>query len=282
MEVEFTKMHGTGNDYVYVSCLEKDLPDPGPFSTFVSDRHFGIGSDGLVLILPSSVADYRMRMFNADGSEGLMCGNAIRCVGKFVYDRGLSRKTSLGIETMSGVRRLSLFAEGGLVREVEVDMGEAILEPSRIPVRSDLPRFVDRPVLVAGKEYGITCVSMGNPHAVVFVDRTEALDVEGIGPAFERHELFPDRINTEFVEVLSPERIRMRVWERGSGETMACGTGACAAVVATCLNGRCGRGVPVAVELRGGTLAVTYGEDGTVLMRGPATTVFDGVISYGP
>jgi diaminopimelate epimerase len=280
MEVKFTKMHGIGNDYVYVSCLEKELPDPGRFSTFVSDRHFGIGSDGLVLILPSAVADYRMRMFNADGSEGLMCGNAIRCVAKYLYDRGISRETKLDIETMSGIRHLSLFAEGALVREVEVDMGEAILEPSRIPVRSELDRFVDRPVLVDGKEYRITCVSMGNPHAVTFVDRTEGLDLEGLGPSFERHELFPDRINTEFVEVLSPERIRMRVWERGSGETMACGTGACAAVVASCLNGRCGRGHPVVVELRGGPLAITYREDGTVLMRGPATTVFDGVIDF--
>jgi diaminopimelate epimerase len=280
MEVKFTKMHGTGNDYVYVSCLERELPDPERFSTFISDRHFGIGSDGLVLILPSAVADYRMRMFNADGSEGLMCGNAIRCVGKYLYDRGISRETDLDIETVSGVKHLSLIAEGALVREVEVDMGAAILESSRIPVRSELERFVDRPVLVDGKEYRITCVSMGNPHAVTFVDRTEGLDLEGIGPYFERHELFPDRINTEFVEVLSPERLRMRVWERGSGETMACGTGACAAVVASCLNGRCRRGHPVVVELRGGLLAITYREDGTVLMRGPATTVFDGIIDF--
>ena len=280
MEVKFTKMHGLGNDYVYVSCLDRELPDPERFATFVSDRHCGIGSDGLVLILPSKVADFRMRMFNADGSEGRMCGNAIRCIGKYLYDRGISRESNLDIETMSGVRHISLIAEGAFVREVEVDMGTAILKPSLIPVRSDLERFIDQPVMVDGREYRITCVSMGNPHAVVFVDKTEALDLEAIGPSFERHELFPDRINTEFVEVLSPNRIRMRVWERGSGETMACGTGACAAVVALCVNGRCSRGVSVAVELRGGRLAITYREDGTVLMRGSATTVFDGIIDF--
>ena len=280
MEIRFTKMQGLGNDYIYISCLEKELPNPEKFSIFASDRHFGIGSDGLVLIMPSKVADYRMRMFNADGSEGKMCGNAIRCVGKYLYDRGITRKTALDIETASGNRRLSLFPEGGLVREVEVDMGKAILEPRLIPIRSELERFVDRPVAVDGKEYRLTGVSMGNPHAVAFVDSTEGLDLERMGPKFERHELFPDRINTEFVQVLSDRRIRMRVWERGSGETMACGTGACASVVASCLNGKCRRGEAVAVELRGGELSITYREDGTVLMRGSATTVFDGVIEF--
>lgn len=276
--VPFSKMHGAGNDYIYVDCLSRALSDPGTFSRAVSHRRFGIGSDGLVLILPSAQGDFRMRIFNADGSEAMMCGNAIRCVGKFVYDKGLTGKRQLTIETASGLKRLELRVRDGKVYAVLVDMGKAVLRPRDIPMDADGEDFVDRPVTVNGVERRLTCVSMGNPHAVLFVDDPAVLDLERMGPHFERHPLFPNRVNTEFVRVFLPEHIRMRVWERGSGETLACGTGACASVVACVLNGKCKRDARVRVELRGGELYITWRSDGTVLMEGPATHVFDGVI----
>jgi len=276
--VAFSKMHGAGNDYVYVDCIAQTLQNPEVFSRAVSPRHFGIGADGLVLILPSAQGDFRMRMFNADGSEGKMCGNAIRCVGKYVYDRGLTPKKELQIETASGLKRLRLRVRQGLVASVEVEMGKAELCPRRIPMHAQGEDFVNRPVLVEGVERRLTGVSMGNPHAVEFVEDADALDLRRLGPPLERHPLFPQRVNAEFVQVLRPGHLRMRVWERGSGETLACGTGACAAVVAGVLGGCCQRDSRVLVELRGGSLQITWRKDGQELMEGPATHVFDGTI----
>lgn len=281
MRVAFSKMQGIGNDYVYVDGTKTTLPDPARFSERISDRHFGIGADGLILILPSDQADFKMRIFNADGSEGMMCGNGIRCVGKFVYDRGLTQKTDLSVETRSGIKRLTLFPDAsGAVQRVRVEMGKAILNPAEIPVRSALARFVDQPVTVDGREYRMTCVSMGNPHAVVFCDDAASLPLEKIGPSFEHHSLFPNRVNTEFVRPIDAHTIAMRVWERGSGETFACGTGACASVVASVLNGYCRRDEDVTVHLRGGDLTICYQTDGGVRMTGPAAHVFDGAIDF--
>lgn len=274
----FSKMHGCGNDYVYVNCFEQEIKEPERVSEIISDRHFGIGSDGLILILPSKTADCRMRMFNADGSEGKMCGNGIRCVAKYVYDFGVVQKDTITVETLSGIKTLRLHAQNGRVDTVEVDMGEAILEPARIPVASKLERFINQPVEVNGETVALTAVSMGSPHAVVYVGDVHALDLPAIGPGFERHPLFPDRVNTEFIRVVDSTHLEMRVWERGSGETLACGTGACAAVVASVLNGYCRQGEPVFVKLLGGELKITYLTDGRVLMEGPATHVFDGEI----
>lgn len=275
--LKFTKMHGIGNDYVYVNCFKETVSDPEKLSIFVSDRHFGVGSDGLVLIMPSDKADFRMRMFNADGSEGMMCGNATRCIGKYVYDNGMTDKTDITLETKSGIKRLKLFVKDGKVETVLVDMGKAIIKPADIPVRSELDTFISQKITVNGKEETVTCVSMGNPHCVLFTDTpVDTIELEKIGPYFENHELFPERINTEFANVLNDHTVKMRVWERGSGETWACGTGACATAVAACLNGYCKQGEEITLKLRGGDLAITYNEDGTVLMRGPAAKVFDG------
>lgn len=275
--LKFTKMHGIGNDYVYVNCFKETVSDPEKLSIFVSDRHFGVGSDGLVLIMPSDKADFRMRMFNADGSEGMMCGNATRCIGKYVYDNGMTDKTDITLETKSGIKRLKLFVKDGKVETVLVDMGKAIIKPADIPVRSELDTFISQKITVNGKEETVTCVSMGNPHCVLFTDTpVDTIELEKIGPYFENHELFPERINTEFANILDDHTVKMRVWERGSGETWACGTGACAAAVAACLNGYCKQGEEITLKLRGGDLAITYNEDGTVLMRGPAAKVFDG------
>ncbi len=274
--MKFTKMHGIGNDYIYVNCFEEKIENPEQVSIYVSDRHKGIGSDGLVMIMPSDKADFRMRIFNADGSEAMMCGNATRCIGKYVYDKGLTTKTEITLETNSGIKYLTLFPENGKVEFVEVDMGKAILVPKDIPVKSDKERFIAEPVTVDGKEYKITCVSMGNPHAIVYLDGVSELPLEKMGPYFENHELFPDRINTEFIEVIDSKNLNMRVWERGSGETFACGTGACASVVASVLNGYCNKGEEVTVHLRGGDLRITYNEDETVIMKGPATLICDG------
>lgn len=274
--MRFTKMHGIGNDYIYVNCFEEKVENPEKVSIYVSDRHKGIGSDGLVLIMPSDKADFRMRIFNADGSEAMMCGNATRCIGKYVYDKGLTQKTEITLETNSGIKHLKLFPENGKVEHVEVDMGKAILVPKDIPVNSDKERFISEPVEVDGKEYKITCVSMGNPHAIVYLDGINDLDLEKIGPSFENHVLFPDRINTEFIEVKDSTNLNMRVWERGSGETFACGTGACASVVASVLNGFCKNDEEVTVHLRGGDLRITYCSDGTVIMKGPAALICDG------
>ncbi len=272
--LRFAKMEGLGNDYVYVEELGKPMRNAPEVARRISDRHFGIGSDGLVLIGDSDKADFRMRMFNADGSEAEMCGNAIRCVGKYVHDRGLATKTALVIETLAGLRNLKLTLTGDTVSSVRVDMGKAILAPAAIPVDAEGKDFIDREITVGGKSYRGTAVSVGNPHIVIPVPSVDGLDLEAIGPLFECHALFPKRINTEFVQVLSRQAVRMRVWERGSGETLACGTGACATAVACVLNGWTER--TVTVKLLGGDLVIEWAEDGTIFMTGPATHVFDG------
>lgn len=276
--MKFTKMHGCGNDYVYVNCLKERVENPSEVAKLVSDRHFGIGSDGLILIKPSDVADFEMDMYNADGSQGAMCGNGIRCVAKYVYDYGLTDKTSISVNTKSGIKYLELTIEDGKAALIRVNMGAPILEAAQIPVISDNKQVIDEPILVEGKEYHMTCVSMGNPHAVVYMDDVEQLNIEEIGPKFEKHQRFPDRVNTEFVKVLDKNTVQMRVWERGSGETLACGTGACAVAVATILN-KLTDGDQVTVHLLGGTLQIAWDRDeNLVYMTGPATTVYDGEI----
>ena len=277
--MKFSKMHGISNDYVYVNGFVEDVPEPEKVSIFVSDRRCGIGSDGLILILPSEVADCRMRMFNADGSEGMMCGNGIRCVGKYAFDHGIVNKPELSVETKSGIKYITLTVENGKAVSATVDMGKAILKPREIPVDADGEDFVGRTISVAGKDYTATCVSMGNPHCIIFMDEDPmGLELEKIGPDFENHKLFPERINTEFVKVLGENTLFMRVWERGSGETFACGTGACAVAVAAVLNGYCKRDEEITVKLRGGDLHIVWKSDGTVMMTGTATHVFDGEI----
>lgn len=277
INMKFTKMQGCGNDYIYVNCFEETIENPKDTAKKVSDVHFGIGSDGLILIRPSEVADFRMSMYNADGSEGKMCGNGIRCVAKYVYDFGLTEKTTITIETLSGIKTLKLSVNDGKVQSVRVDMGKAILESRNIPaIYEGKDIIVNEPVNIDGNEYKITCVSMGNPHCITFVEDVKAIDIERKGPRFENHEMFPDRVNTEFIHVIDRTHIDMRVWERGSGETLACGTGACAAVVACVLNGLTDR--KVTVHLLGGDLDIEYIEDGTVYMTGPATVVCTGEI----
>lgn len=275
MKLRFTKMHGCGNDYVYVNCFEEEVKDPVSLSIAISDRHFGVGGDGLVLICPSDRADAKMRMFNADGSEGKMCGNAIRCVGKYLYDHGIVRKTTVTIETLSGIKTLELFLKDGKADSAQANMGPAILIPSEIPVNLPGEQAVAVPVKIAGEEHTITCVSMGNPHCIVFGGDPYELDLPKIGPLFENDPLFPERVNTEFIEVLDDHTLNMRVWERGSGETWACGTGACAAAVAAVLNGFCKKGKDISVRLRGGELTIRY-TDEAVFMTGKATEVFHG------
>lgn len=273
--MKFTKMHGCGNDYVYVNLFEEQLTDPSKLSIAVSDRHFGIGSDGLITIGPSESADFRMRIYNADGSEAEMCGNGIRCVAKYVYDHGMTDKTELTVESGAGIKTLSLVIEDGRVAQVRVDMGEPLLAPEEIPVAASGERVVDEPIVVGEKEWRMTCVSMGNPHAVVFVEDAETFPIEQYGPQFEHHERFPRRTNTEFVQVHSRSEVSMRVWERGSAETWACGTGACATVMACILNGYTDR--EVLVHLRGGDLVIAYDpKQNRVYMTGPATEVFSG------
>lgn len=275
--MKFTKMQGLGNDYVYVNCMEQMVEDAAETARRVSDRHFGIGSDGLILICPSDKADFEMRMYNADGSRGEMCGNGIRCVGKYVYDYGLTDKTSLSVETLGGIKHLFLEVEDGKVSLVKVDMGSAILEPEKIPVTAEGSRVVDEPLCVDGKTFRMTCVSMGNPHAVIYVDDVQGMDLEKTGPSFENHERFPNRINTEFAHVLDRNTVEMRVWERGSGETLACGTGACAVAVASILNGYTED--QVTVRLLGGDLKIEWDREANkVYMTGPAEVVFDGEI----
>ena len=275
--MKFTKLHGCGNDYVYVNCFKEKIKNPAKVAEFVSDRHFGIGSDGLILICPSDVADFRMAMYNADGSEGKMCGNGVRSIAKYVYDYGLTDKTQISIETLGGIKYLDLTIEDGKVSLVKVNMGSPILEPAQIPILSDKEQVVNEPFMVNGKEYHMTGVSMGNPHAVVFVEDTASLDLAKIGPDFENHELFPERINTEFVQVLNRKEINMRVWERGSGETLACGTGTCACAVACVLNDKTDNEIDV--HVLGGTLHIEYDQkENIVWMTGPATVVFDGEI----
>ncbi len=279
MKINFTKMHGIGNDYVYVNCMEKELENPGEISIAVSPRHFSVGSDGLIMICHSDVADAKMRMFNADGSEGKMCGNGIRCVGKYLYDKGIVNKTDITVETLSGIKKLKLNIVNGKADTICVDMGKAILDPKEIPVIAD-DIMINKPVMVNGKEYKLTAVSMGNPHAVCFVDDVDSLDLEKIGPDFENLSIFPERVNTEFVKVIDDKTLRMRVWERGSGETFACGTGTCATVVAACLNGICKKDTDVTVHLIGGDLIIRYCEDGTAFMTGKAETAYEGVFEY--
>jgi diaminopimelate epimerase len=276
--MKFTKMHGCGNDYVYVNLFEEKVENPAEVSIKVSDRHFGIGSDGLITIGPSDKADFRMHIYNADGSEAEMCGNGIRCVAKYVYDHHLTDKTEITVETGAGILTLILFPKDGKVEQVRVDMGEPILEPSQIPVVADGDKVIDEPIEVGGKTWNMTCVSMGNPHAVVFVDDTANFPLETYGPLFENHERFPKRTNTEFVQIISRTEANMRVWERGSAETWACGTGTCACVMACILNGKTED--KVLVHLRGGDLTIEYDrESNRVFMTGPATEVFSGEIA---
>ena len=275
--MRFTKMHGCGNDYVYVNLFEEQLENPAKVSIKVSDRHFGIGSDGLITIGPSDKADFRMRIYNADGSEAEMCGNGIRCVAKYVYDHKLTDKTEISVETGAGIKYLTLFVDNNKVCNVRVDMGEPILTPAEIPVIADGDKVIDEPIEVGGKTWSMTCVSMGNPHAVVFVDDTASFPLETYGPLFENHERFPKRTNTEFVQIISRTEANMRVWERGSAETWACGTGTCACVMACILNGKTED--KVLVHLRGGNLTIEYDrESNHVFMTGPATEVFSGEI----
>lgn len=270
-------MHGCGNDYVYVNLFEEKVENPAEVSIKVSDRHFGIGSDGLITIGPSDKADFRMHIYNADGSEAEMCGNGIRCVAKYVYDHKLTDKTEITVETGAGILTLILFPKDGKVEQVRVDMGEPILEPSQIPVVAKGDKVIDEPIEVGGKTWNMTCVSMGNPHAVVFVDDTASFPLETYGPLFENHERFPKRTNTEFVQIISRTEANMRVWERGSAETWACGTGTCACVMACILNGKTED--KVLVHLRGGDLTIEYDrESNHVFMTGPATEVFSGEI----
>lgn len=270
-------MHGLGNDYVYVNCFEEKIDNPQAVARFVSDRHFGIGSDGLIMINPSKTADFEMEMYNADGSRGEMCGNGIRCVAKYVYDYGLTDKTQISVETLGGIKYLDLTVEDGKVSLVKVDMGKPELEADLIPIISEREQVIDEPIEVDGKEYHMTGVSMGNPHAVIYVDDVKGLDLEKIGPKFENHERFPKRINTEFVHCIDRQTVEMRVWERGSGETLACGTGACAVAVSSILNNL--TDTQVTVKLLGGDLQIEWDrEKDRVFMTGPATVVFDGVI----
>ena len=274
--MKFTKMQGLGNDYVYVNCFEEKIDNPPELARRISDRHFGVGSDGLIMINPSDRADFEMEMYNADGSRGEMCGNGIRCVAKYVYDYGLTDKTDISVGTLGGIKYLELTVVDGKVRTVKVDMGKPELEPQKIPVKADGDKAVDEPILVGGEEYRMTCVSMGNPHAVVFVGcDVRDFPLEEIGPKFESHERFPNRVNTEFVRVIDRHTAEMRVWERGSGETLACGTGACAVAVACVLNGLTED--EVTVRLLGGDLQIRWDrEKDTVYMTGPAEIVFDG------
>ena len=275
--MKFTKMHGLGNDYVYVNCFEEKIDNPPAVARFVSDRHFGIGSDGLIMINPSQKADFEMEMYNADGSRGEMCGNGIRCVAKYVYDYGLTDKTQISVETLGGIKYLDLTVEDGKVSLVKVDMGKPELKADLIPILSEREQVIDEPIEVDGKEYHMTGVSMGNPHAVIYVDDVKGLDLEKTGPKFENHERFPKRINTEFVHCIDRQTVEMRVWERGSGETLACGTGACAVAVSSILNNL--TDTQVTVKLLGGDLQIEWDrEKDRVFMTGPATVVFDGVI----
>ena len=276
--IEFTKMHGCGNDYVYIDAINQKIENKSELAKFVSDRHFGIGSDGLILICESKVADFKMQMFNSDGTEAEMCGNGIRCLGKFVYDKGMTNKEVVKIETLAGIKVLKLIISNGKVEKVKVDMGEPILETDRIPVISSKNPAINLSLKVLDKEFMFTCVSMGNPHAITFIDEdVNFFDVQKYGKIVENLEIFTQKTNVEFINIVNKDNIKMRVWERGSGETLACGTGACASVVAAVLNGYTERNVNV--ELLGGVLEIEWNEnDNHVYMTGPAVTVFDGVL----
>ena len=273
--MKFTKMQGCGNDYVYVNCFVEKIENPAELARKVSNRNFGIGSDGLILICPSEVADVEMVMYNADGSRSQMCGNGIRCVGKYAYDYGLVDKEVITVETLAGIKTLQLEVIDGKVKNVTVDMGAPVLTAEKIPVIAEKEELIEYPVSVGGKEYFLTCVSMGNPHAVTLVEDTDSLELEKIGPEFEHHAMFPERVNTEFIQVINPQEIKMRVWERGSGETLACGTGACASAYACMITGKTEK--EVVVHLLGGDLRIRYDEaTGHIFMTGPAVVVFEG------
>lgn len=273
--IKFTKMHGLGNDYVYIDAINQKIENESSLAKFVSNRHFGIGSDGLILICKSEVADFKMRMFNSDGSEAEMCGNGIRCVGKFVYDKGLTNKTTVKIETLAGIKTLILNTKDGKVETARVDMGEPILEAEKIPVISTEEPVKNLELEAENKKFKFTCVSMGNPHAITIVENTKEFDVEKYGKVLEVDKAFPKKANIEFAQIIDRKNINMRVWERGAGETLACGTGACATAVACNLNGLTDR--KVNIELLGGTLNIEWNEtDNHVYMTGPAVTVFDG------
>ena len=274
--MKFTKMHGLGNDYIYINCFEEEISDRSALAIRLSDRRFGIGGDGLICIDSSERADFSMDMYNLDGSKSQMCGNGIRCVGKYVYDKGLTDKRTITVESGGQVKTLELNTEGGKVKTVRVDMGAPIFKPADIPIKATGDDFINRPIHVLGKDYHITCLSMGNPHAVTFVEDLSRLDIQSLGPAFEKHPLFPERVNTEFIQIIDRNNVNMRVWERGSGETLACGTGASASIVAAALNGL--TDTNVTVHLLGGTLQIHWDreESGCVFMTGPAETVFEG------
>ena len=275
--IKFTKMQGLGNDYVYMDAIHQKIENESSLAQFVSNRHFGIGSDGLILICKSDVADFKMRMFNSDGSEAEMCGNGIRCVGKFVYDKGLTDKTTVTIETLAGIKTLELNTKDGKVETVKVDMGEPILNPKEIPVISDEEPVKNLMLEAEGRKFKFTCVSMGNPHAITEVENTEKFDVEKYGKVLEVDKAFPNKTNVEFIQIVDKNHVKMRVWERGAGETLACGTGACATAVACYLNGKTDRNVEV--ELLGGKLFIEWNEENNhIYMTGPAVTVFEGVL----
>lgn len=279
--IEFVKMHGLGNDYVYIDAINQNINNKNELAKKVSDRHFGIGSDGMILICKSDIADFRMQMFNSDGTEAEMCGNGIRCVGKFVYDNGYTNKENIEIETLAGVKKLKLFVQNGKVEKVKVDMGEPILEPNKIPVISSEEPVKDLNLNIMDRNFKFTCVSMGNPHAVTFIDEdVNEFDIEKYGKLVEINEVFPQRTNVEFLNIINKNTIKMRVWERGAGETLACGTGACASAVASFLNGFTER--KVTVELLGGNLEIEWNEeDNHIYMTGPATTVYKGIYEEG-
>lgn len=278
--IKFTKMHGLGNDYVYIDCTEEQkIKNISSLAQFISNRHFGVGSDGLILICKSDIADFKMRMFNYDGTEAEMCGNGIRCVGKFVYDKGLTKKDNITVETLAGIKKLKFNIKEENVETVEVDMGEPILEPDKVPVISEEAIVKNLKIKARENEFKFTCVSMGNPHAITIVDNTKDFNIEKYGPVLEKDEHFPRRANIEFIELVDKNNIKMRVWERGAGETLACGTGACASVVACALNGYIEN--EANVELLGGTLKIRWDkENNHIYMTGPATTVFEGEIDY--
>ena len=276
--MKFTNMHGIGNDYVYVNCFEETVENPSEVSKKVSDRHFGIGSDGLILIKPSEKADFKMEMYNADGSQGAMCGNGIRCVAKYVYDYGLTDKTNISVDTKSGIKYLDLTVTNGKVALVKVNMGQPELNAEKIPMIYKKQQVIQQPLAVKDNIYEVTAVSMGNPHVIVYMDQIRDLAIEKIGPDFEKHPAFPEGVNTEFVHVIDRKTVEMRVWERGSGETLACGTGACAVAVACVLNGYTEE--EVTVRLLGGELKIFWNrKENLVYMTGPAEVVFDGTIN---
>lgn len=277
--MKFTKMHGCGNDYIYVNGFIEDCDDWGELSKRLSDRHFSVGGDGVIVILPSDIADFRMRMFNADGSEGKMCGNGSRCVAKYCYDKGLTHKQRFTLETLAGIKTLSLTVEGGVTKSVSVGMGKAGFAADKVPVIWDGGEVVNKKLSLSSGEWLITCVTMGNPHCVTFIDKSpRELDLERIGPEFENNAIFPERVNTEFIRVIDSHTLEMRVWERGSGETLACGTGACASVAAAVKNGYCAAGDEITVKLLGGDLHITCSPDYDITMRGPAEIAFEGEV----